>query len=237
MKETRYFYLKLIFIFFSLFLLIIILYLSIITFERTFDYKTTLRLVSIYLLIPVLILIALFIGITVKEYKSRFYMKEYIVEGRSYLTIKDVFENENRVNVLKKILNNPGIHFNDLLRNCELQKGQLQWHLDVLLRYAIIKKKRYGQYSIFFPITSTIEEIDNFKNLLPKSKTTQEILLIVKNNPGINSSEISRIIKLSRNTIKYHIDKLADENLVKFIKEGRKIELYSINSDINDSQN
>ena len=228
-KLNRYFWKKLFLFFFSLIFLLIILCLMIILFEQLFEHdRSTSRQISIYLLIPALILFSLLLVLTINEYRSFFSKKFYIIEGRSYLTINDIFENDNRLNILKGILNNPGIHHNELQRNCTLQKGQLQWHLNVLLKYNIIKKKRYGQYSVYFPITSSIEEIENLKNLIPKSKTTLVILNIIEDNPRINSSEISRILKLSRNTVKYHIDKLSEENLIKLIKNGRKIELYPI---------
>ncbi|MFX0030353.1 MAG: winged helix-turn-helix transcriptional regulator, partial [Candidatus Hermodarchaeota archaeon] len=146
----------------------------------------------------------------------------------SYLTITDIFENENRLNIINQILKNPGIHHNELLRRCELQKGQLQWHLDVLLKYNIIKKERYGQYTVYFPITTSFDANEYLENLILKSKTTSEILKIIKENPGINSSEISRILDLSRNTIKYHVDKLSKERMINLIRKGRKIELHPI---------
>ncbi|MFW9988133.1 MAG: winged helix-turn-helix transcriptional regulator, partial [Candidatus Odinarchaeota archaeon] len=121
---------------------------------------------------------------------------------------------------------NPGIHQNELLRNCALQKGQLQWHLAVLLKNGIIKKEKYGQYTIYFPITFSAESIKNFKSLPKKAETTENILEIIQKNPGINSSEISRILNLSRNTIKYHIDKLSGNSLIYLKEKGRKIELY-----------
>ncbi|GAF73124.1 unnamed protein product, partial [marine sediment metagenome] len=129
------------------------------------------------------------------------------------------------VNILTQILNNPGVHHNELLRNCNLQKGQLQWHIDVLLRNQIIKKEKHGQYTIYVPV---LKSYDSEEIIFMKSKTSSEILTIIKNKPGINSSEISRLINLSRSTVKYHIDKLSEENLISLIRKGRKIELFSI---------
>ncbi len=100
--------------------------------------------------------------------------------------------------------------------------------MDVLLKYNVIKKEKYGQYTIYFPITTSFDANEYLENLIAKSKTTSEILKIIKENPGINSSEISRILDLSRNTIKYHIDKLSKENLIKSTRRGHKIEFYPI---------
>jgi len=178
------------------------------------------------LLVPTLAFVLTLTALTVSEYKNYFIKRSYIKEGRSYLSLADIFQNEIRLNLLTQILNNPGIHHNELLRSCTLNKGQLQWHLDTLLKHSIIKKEKHGQYTIYFPITSSREAIEAFKNQFSKSKTTLEVLNTVKNNPGINSTEISRILNLSRNSIKYHIDKLVEKNYIRLEKKGRVNELY-----------
>jgi predicted transcriptional regulator len=163
--------------------------------------------------------------LSVSEYRGYFLRKTITKKGRSYLTLSDIFENENRIRILTQILKNPGIHHNELLRNCNLQKGQLQWHIDVLLRNHIIKKEKHGQYTVYIPIANSYDTKELF---ITKSKTTSKILDIIKGKPGINSSEISRILNLSRNTVKYHVDKLSKEKLITLIKIGRKLELYPI---------
>ena len=95
-----------------------------------------------------------------------------------------------------------------------------------MLKHSIIKKEKYGQYAIYFPITSSTEAIEVFKNQFTKSKTTLEILNTIKKYPGINSAEISRILNLSRNSIKYHIDKLLEKHFIRLEKKGRVNELY-----------
>ncbi|MHA1988114.1 MAG: winged helix-turn-helix transcriptional regulator [Promethearchaeota archaeon] len=221
-------FLRLALILASFVFLSIILYL-VISFEVPFFDPSidTIRFIIITILIPIFIFITILAALTIVEYKNYFARRNHIKQGRSYLTLTDIFENDNRVNIINQILRNPGIHHNELLRNCDLQKGQLQWHLDVLLKYNIIKKEKYGQFTIYFPITTSFDAKEYLENLIAKSKTTSEILTIIKKNPGINSSEISRILSLSRNTVKYHIDKLSDEKLVKLTKKGRKIELYA----------
>ena len=212
----------------SLALLIILLSLLIVLFREP-DFLldlTTIRLEVILLLIPTLIFVSTLTALTVKEYRNYFIRRSYIKEGRSYLSLADIFQNENRLNILTEILNNPGIHHNELLRSCNLNKGQLQWHLDTLLKHSIIKKEKYGQYTIFFPITSSTEAIEVFKNQFAKSKTTLAILNTIKKYPGINSAEISRLLNLSRNSIKYHVDKLLEKHLIRLEKKGRVKQLY-----------
>lgn len=229
-KKVRFFTLmKFVLIIFSFILLSIILG-QIITSELAFlgrEKTFTIEFVIVSLLIAVIFLISIFEVLTLKEYKGYIIRRPNIKKGSSYLTLTDIFENENRLNLLREILNNPGIHQNELMRNCDLQKGQLQWHLDVLLKYRIIKKEKFGQYNLYFPITSSIETINTFKNLPTKSETTTKIFELIQKNPGITSSEISQKINLARNTVKYHIDKLSENNLISLKENGRKIKLYS----------
>ncbi|NVM16691.1 MAG: winged helix-turn-helix transcriptional regulator [Candidatus Lokiarchaeota archaeon] len=227
-KYKRNCIIKIIFFIFSLVLL------SIITFFLIELYKwdvldpeiDTLKSLLLYLLIPTILLVSILTALTVNDYRNYFIRRSYIKEGRSYLSLADIFQNENRINILRKILDNPGIHHNELLRSCDLKKGQLQWHIDTLLKHCIVKKEKYGQYTIYFPITTSAEAIEVFKNKFAKSKTTLEVLNTIKKHPGINSGEISRILNLSRNSIKYHIDKLLKQHFIRLEKKGRVNELY-----------
>jgi len=230
-KSKISFLIKFVLILFSLILLLIILFLVISQFEDVFaDPRITqLRVIIFSLLIPAIIFVSILLVFTLKEYSGFFLKKFYIQKGRSYLTLSEIFESESRSKILKQILNNPGIHQNELLRKCNMQKGQLQWHLEVLLRYNIIKKKKFGQYSIYFPILNNLETFEGFENGLAKSETTTEIFNLIQENPGIYSSEIARKINLARNTVKYHIDKLYKYNLIQLERKGRKIRLYSSN--------
>ena len=214
-------------IIFSLILLLVILFQLIDLYrEPSFGEREVIESIIISLLITAILFISTLSLLTLKEFRTYIIRRNYPQEGNSYLTLTDIFENENRLTIINQILKNPGIHHNELLRNCDLQKGQLQWHLDVLLKNNIIKKEKYGQYTIYFPITTSFDAEDYLVNLLAKSKTTSKILRIIQENPGINPSEISHKLNLSRNSIKYHVDKLLENHLIRLEKKGRVNELY-----------
>jgi predicted transcriptional regulator len=229
-KLKRNFIIKIILFIFSLVSLSVILYLIILLqIFAVFDpFLIALKTFLIILLVPTILFVTALTALTVKEYQNYIMRRSYINEGRSYLSLVDIFKNENRSNILKQILNKPGVHHNELLRSCNLKKGQLQWHLDTLLKHSIIKKETQGQYTIYFPITSSAEAIKVFKNQYVQSKTTLEILNIIRKSPGINAAEISRMLNLSRNSIKYHIDKLFEKHLIRLEKKGRSTELYLV---------
>jgi len=140
--------------------------------------------------------------------------------------MEDIFQNENRIKIIREIIKKPGIHQNELMRACDLQKGQLQWHLEVLLINQIIKKQNQGQYSIYFPNLKSFEIPLEIKKGIIRDSSSYQILEIIKDNPGVNSSSIAKKTHLAKNTIKYHIDKLVDLNLIYSKSIGRRKELY-----------
>ncbi len=173
-----------------------------------------------------LIFSSFFILLTINQYKDYFRRKTILTGGRAYLSFEDIFENENRKNIINKILQEPGIHNNELLRQCNLQKGQLQWHLYVLLKYGIIKREKLGQYISFFPVLFKIEVKKIPLKLIKKSKTSLKILNLIEENPGINSAMISRKLNMRRSSVKYHVDKLAKLDFIILEKHNREIKLY-----------
>lgn len=148
-----------------------------------------------------------------------------IEKGAHRLTLEEVLENENRNKIIDLILNEPGIHFNELLRRIGLAAGNLVWHLDILLTYKVIGKKRIGNFIAYFPYYQK-NPISNIDLKLQKSKLTLEILEMIEENPGIWNNLITKKFKLDHKTIQYHLNKLFNLELIKFEKEGRKKKIY-----------
>ncbi len=142
-----------------------------------------------------------------------------------HLEMEDVLENEVRSKIIDVILDNPGIHFNELMRFLDISAGQLAWHLDVLETFHVIRKMRVGQYLTYFPYLehNPISKIDLH---LSKSKTTLEILQIINDNPGIYQRQIAKRLDLNHKTVKYHIDKLIEVGAIKIEESNSKKGLY-----------
>jgi len=154
-----------------------------------------------------------------------------IEKGAHRLSLDEVLENENRNKIIDLILNEPGIHFNELLRRTGLAAGNLVWHLDILITYKVIGKKRIGNFIAYFPYYQK-NPISNVDLKLQKSKLTLEVLEMIEQDPGIWNNLITKKFKVDHKTIQYHIKKLIELNLINIKKEGRKNKLYpNFNSD------
>ncbi|MHA1747000.1 MAG: winged helix-turn-helix transcriptional regulator [Promethearchaeota archaeon] len=147
--------------------------------------------------------------------------------GMHRLNFGEIFENENRMKIINAVLDEPGIHFNELKRQCNVQTGQLRWHINLLESYGILQMHKIGQYNAYYP---TISENPISAADLPiiKSKSTLNILKMIEDVPGITASRIAKILGLGRNTVKYHVDKLLEKQLISITKEGRQLKLSRI---------
>jgi DNA-binding transcriptional ArsR family regulator len=171
-------------------------------------------------------IIALVAAISKKDYFQYLRTRTIPIEkGAHRLSLDEVLENENRNKIIDLILNEPGIHFNELLRRTGLAAGNLVWHLDILLTYKVIGKKRIGNFIAYFPYYQK-NPISNVDLKLQKSKLTLEILEMIEKNPGVWNNLITKEFKVDHKTIQYHLNKLIELDLIRFIKDGRKKKIY-----------
>jgi len=209
---------------------------SITTLQQDTDYYITIFEVKTiqedwtWLIITILIIsvaiITLVVLISKKDYFQYLRTRTVPIEkGAHRLSLDEVLENENRNKIIDLILNEPGIHFNELLRKTGLAAGNLVWHLDILITYKVIGKKRIGNFIAYFPYYQK-NPISNVDLKLQKSKLTLEILEMIEKKPGIWNNLITKKFKVDHKTIQYHLDKLIDLGLIKFRKEGRKKKIY-----------
>ncbi len=144
----------------------------------------------------------------------------------SYSRIKrrSVLDNLNRKNIFEHVKANPGIHFNKLIRELEMQPGALSYHLNVLEKKEYVKSIQDGNYRRFFLYgTST-----DFKIALTSIQL--RILSIVNERPGISQSKISKTIGKNRMLINYHVKILRDAGILSVEKSGRESLCFTTSS-------
>ncbi len=176
------------------------------------------------IILIVAVLITAFFGLIMTNTEYRDYLLNRIMHintGPHRLTIEQVLENENRDKIITLILEQPGVHFNEILREIDISAGTLVWHLDILETFKVIQKQRIGQYLVYYPYTVK-NPISKLDLKLRKSRTTLEILQLINDNPGMYQNQIAHRMDLNHKTVKYHIDKLIEIELILTKKKGRK---------------
>ncbi|MFX0095285.1 MAG: winged helix-turn-helix transcriptional regulator, partial [Candidatus Hodarchaeota archaeon] len=132
-----------------------------------------------FMIISVLLFFTSFLTVmTFQEYKNYYLQIKSETKRKDRLSLHDVFKNKNRKKILMEILNEQGIHYNELLRRTNLSPGQLQWHLNVLLEFEIIQKQKVAHYLVFF--TYLTDESEKKEHMLSiKSKSALRILSLI----------------------------------------------------------
>lgn len=181
----------------------------------------------LYILITIIFMIVAFsIVISKKEYREYLLNRVLHIDADPHrLNMEDVLENENRSKIISCILEDPGIHFNELLRRVGISAGTLAWHLDILETYKVIRKIRIGQYLVYF---SYLDE-NPFSKMDPKiskSRTTLEVLQLISDHPGLYQNQIAKRLDLNHKTVKYHLDKLLEVDLIYSERKGRHRGFY-----------
>jgi predicted transcriptional regulator len=155
----------------------------------------------------------------------------FIGAQSSTITYDNVLANYNRAEIYHLIKEKPGIHFNEIVRNLELSKGQTQWHLSWLERLDMIKRKRTKQYLMFYLNDGSLpyESNELAHTIVVKSETRNQILNIIQEEPGITQLEIKKKVQRSQSTITYHLVILEQEEFIAIQRKGRKRYYFPIN--------
>ncbi|MFO8019632.1 MAG: hypothetical protein R6U96_13480 [Promethearchaeia archaeon] len=178
------------------------------------------------IIIGIIGLVGLVLILSKKEYIQILKRRTTPVDKGSHrLSLEEVLENENRSTIIDLILENPGVHFNELLRETELSPGNLVWHLDILEKYEIIGKKHISNYVVYFPYYQK-NPISNLDLKLRKSELTLKVLELIEEKPGLWNNKMADIFDVDHKTTKYHLDKLMELNLIFAEKDGRKKKYY-----------
>ncbi|MHA1324086.1 MAG: winged helix-turn-helix transcriptional regulator [Candidatus Helarchaeota archaeon] len=184
--------------------------------------------------IIVLIIILIATGVVISKQEYREYLLKRVLHLNTEphrLNMEEVLENENRSKIINLILEEPGIHFNELLRRTGISAGTLAWHLDILETYKVVQKRRIGQYLVYFSYLDT-NPFSGMDPKIMKSRTTLDILNLISDNPGMYQNQIAKRLDLNHKTIKYHLDKLLDAKLIYAERKGRRRRFYPVMMEI-----
>lgn len=120
---------------------------------------------------------------------------------------------------------NPGEHYNAIKESLELNNGTLSHHLKILEKEEYIYSKRDKFYSRFYPKGMKITPLDAAQ----LNKIQKIIVNKIRERPGLTQNEIITILGASQQVVSYNLTKLARDNVLKIVKEGRE-KRYFINN-------
>ncbi len=117
-----------------------------------------------------------------------------------------------RQNIRRQVCTDPGIHFNELVRELDLAAGQTQYHVRRLLRSEeIVSEELYGR-THYYP--DGYDDWDRCALALFRRETCRDVLLYLIEYDGARPNAVADELDIARSTLEYHLSHLVEEELV-----------------------
>ncbi len=133
-----------------------------------------------------------------------------------------------RRKIYQIICENPGNYFYRLMQqeNEEISSATLLYHLSKLEEAGLIKSEKIDGKRIYFPKNLRSKKMERAYMLL-KNENAQAIFLYILNHGRSYQNEIAKELGLHHDTIRHHIVRLVDAEMLVNNKEGRRV-FYSM---------
>ena len=136
---------------------------------------------------------------------------------------EDVLDQFVRGQIYGFIKVNPGVHYNQIIRELDMKNGTLSYHLYMLEKTGMIKSRKEGlRYRAFYPTVMKFPEEERYR----LTELQLDIIKIIRENDGISQKEIAKKLDEKHQTINYNIKVLQQAGLINLMRRGRKTSCY-----------
>ena len=135
---------------------------------------------------------------------------------------------ENRKRLITIIQDKPGIHFRELQRESGFATGELEYHIDVLVKMEIISKKKSPHYTKYYPEAELGSKDKGIMDIL-RQPILRDILMFILSSKQVSHGEVTKEFRLLKSTASFYLNKLIDKNLIEKRKDGKKT-FYKVNN-------
>ena len=138
--------------------------------------------------------------------------KHVIVEG-SKITRNTILSNLNRSSIYEEIKNNPGMYLNKLSKDLGLSIFLTNWHLNILLRFNVIRKQEFNNQIAYFDSELPLEN-DYILQIISRAKCSELIEYLKLNSKGCTKSQIVKTLRMHHTTVNKYLEILIDSKVV-----------------------
>jgi DNA-binding MarR family transcriptional regulator len=140
---------------------------------------------------------------------------------------EDVLDQFVRGQIYGFIKANPGVHYNQIIRDLDMKNGTLSYHLYMLEKTGMIKSRKEGfRYRAFYPTGMKFPETERYR----LTELQLNILKTIKENSNISQRDIAKKLNKKHQTINYNVKIMQQAGLIGLRKIGRKTSCY-VNED------
>ena len=153
-------------------------------------------------------------------------VRRVLLRGYRRLSGKNILDHEKRQLIYSTILMNPGIDVPMLASLTSINLHTLRYHIGYLLRMQKIACIEQGAGYHFFENHGRYGHADQQHILFRKYPTTNNIITLVGENPGITRGEIADHLGLAGPSVTRWMHRLIAEGMVTEVREGRFARYY-----------
>lgn len=141
------------------------------------------------------------------------------------LSSRDDEDNEIRRRIYEMVCDDPAISATAVAEALDIHLTTAIYHLDQLRDADRIEGVEEGRSTLYFENHRKYGRIEKRVLTTLKKGTAADLLELVAENPGIHPAELARKLDLSRTSIKWHTDRLADDGLIEKQPSGATLQL------------
>lgn len=135
------------------------------------------------------------------------------------------YSSENKLYIYKYIVNYPGVHLRRICRELGLAMGDSQYQLSKLEKEGRIKSRKISNHRHYYPVTIPGEQNELILAFL-RHETLRDILVYLMENPGSTQQALANFKNISAPTIKWHMARLIESELVMVSREGKIVKYF-----------
>ena len=143
--------------------------------------------------------------------------------GYKRISRKNVLDSPRRLEILRFIKANPGLHFRELLREMSLTRGTLGYHVERLQSAGLLKAIRSRGRIHYFATGSPYSAEKEALIIAMSNDTLRGIITQISLNRGAHIEELAEESGLSRATVYTHVKYLERQGIVASEREGRYV--------------
>ena len=140
--------------------------------------------------------------------------------------VKRFVENQNRQNISKYIIDNPGTTKAEISMNLGINRGTVKYHVHKLESDGKIASMKAGKFTRLFKNSSALKNDDKILVSHIRGETSRILLWTILESPGITNQELAETLRLDKSTVHWHAHNFLANDIIRFEKEGRYLKYY-----------
>jgi len=137
----------------------------------------------------------------------------------------EIPSNINRQRIYLYIKSNPGVHLRKISKVLDIAIGDTNYNLNNLEQSGFVKHRKWGVYKRYFVISIKDGRSESILAIL-QQETPRTIVLYLIEHPGSIQNEICRHVSFSAPSVKWHMTRLKEMDMVYERKRGKFVRYY-----------